>query len=148
MFPFVKMPDYQLDHKDQLIEFLTNLFKTLIGEGDQISEWGSVSSDSEAAQSKKSKKSTDSENEKAKPPIILCLDGAHRMCPTSWELLDSITRECEQVAIFLIIKSDEKDRLMILPESVYTFEKIWTQITNELNVRMVDIPILSVDQIG
>lgn len=58
-------------------------------------------------------------------PIIVCLDEAHRMCPTSWQLLDSITYECELIAFILIVKSDERDRLMITPESVPAFESVW-----------------------
>ena len=42
---FVNMPDYDFDVKQTLTEFLTKLFKTLIGEGDDISEWGSSCSE-------------------------------------------------------------------------------------------------------
>ena len=42
---FVNMPDYDFDVKQTLVEFLIKLFKTLIGEGDDISEWGSSCSE-------------------------------------------------------------------------------------------------------
>ena len=83
-------------------------------------------------------------------PIIVCLDEAHRMCPTSWQLLDSITYECELIAFILIVKSDERDRLMITPESVPAFESVWQSMTStkDFNVRVIDLPMLSPEQIG
>ena len=38
------MPDYETEHKDALITFLTDLFKVLIGEGDSVSMCESSSS--------------------------------------------------------------------------------------------------------
>ena len=42
---FVKMPEYDLDVKNRLADFLNKLFKFLIGEGDDVSDWGSSGSE-------------------------------------------------------------------------------------------------------
>ena len=42
---FVKMPDYDQQTKKETIEFLTLVFKCLIGEDDEISDWGSIDSE-------------------------------------------------------------------------------------------------------
>ena len=40
-FAFVKMVDYDADVKKELVKFLTLLFRHLIGEGNEISDWDS-----------------------------------------------------------------------------------------------------------
>ena len=142
-FPFVSRPDYEEQDKERLLGFLANLFRFLVGEGEEVSEWG-TSSGSEGAQSRRQRRNSE-DGAQARPPIIVCLDGAQRMCPTSWKLLDDITAEWGRVAIFLVIQSDEKDRLMIEPQSVAAFEQIWA---SDLDIRIVDLPILSPEQLG
>ena len=39
---FVKMPDYKPEVKEELVAFLTLLFRFLIGEGEEVSDWGSI----------------------------------------------------------------------------------------------------------
>ena len=39
------MPDYDQQTKKETIEFLTLVFKCLIGEDDEISDWGSIDSE-------------------------------------------------------------------------------------------------------
>ena len=46
------MPDYDEKTKQQIIQFLTLLFKCMIGEGDEISEWGSIDSDGNRIETK------------------------------------------------------------------------------------------------
>ena len=137
------MPDYKDEVKEELVAFLTLLFKFLIGEGSEVSDWNSSKS------SKENSSSDDSEEEKkdsnCRLPIIVCFDDAHRMCATSWTLLDSITYECEHIAFVLIVKSDERDRLMVVPESVQEFERAWDSMTSTkgFTVRVIDLPMLS-----
>ena len=42
MFDFVTRPDYSKQEKEELIEFLTQLMKCLIGEENDISGWHSI----------------------------------------------------------------------------------------------------------
>ena len=44
-YSFVKPVDYETEVKDELVMFLTLLFRFLIGEGHDISEWDSLGSD-------------------------------------------------------------------------------------------------------
>ena len=47
------------------------------------------------------------------------------MCPTSWKLMHEILEICEHFMLFLVIKSDDKDRLLIKIESAPEFETAW-----------------------
>ena len=49
---------------------------------------------------------------------------------------------------YLVIKSDDKDRLLIKVNSASDFEIAWHSISEDINVRIVDLPTLTVDQIG
>ena len=88
------MPDYDQEVKDQLCEYLVNIFQLFIGEGKELlSDWGSVDSDNQLIGNKLGgKKSDDSDANDGiqEPPIIVCLDDAHNMCPTSWKLMHEI----------------------------------------------------------
>ena len=70
------------------------LFKLVIGEGkDVLSELGSSDSDKDYIGNKLGcKNSSDSDDNDGiiEPPIIVCLDDAQNMCPTSWKLLNDI----------------------------------------------------------
>ena len=66
----------------------------MIGEGrDFISDWGSDDSDDDLHGKLGVKNSSASESNDgiSEPPIIICLDDAHNMCPTSWKLLHEIS---------------------------------------------------------
>ena len=65
------------------------------------------------------------------------------MCPTSWLLLEMINSEVSQLAIFLLIKTDYMDRMMIDQSSVPAFEAAWEQITGDQNIWIYDMPVLS-----
>ena len=41
-FPFVCMPKYEDGEQVELLNFLTKLFKIMIGEGKDVSDWGSI----------------------------------------------------------------------------------------------------------
>lgn len=95
---FVQLVDYEEETKEELVNFLALLFKFFIGEGHEVSEWDSCNSN--AAHSKhRTKRLGESDSSVGesledcieKAPIIICLDNAQRMCPTSWQLLDQIT---------------------------------------------------------
>ena len=43
-YPFVKLVDYEPEIKTELVKFLTLLFRHLIGEGNEISDWDSLNS--------------------------------------------------------------------------------------------------------
>ena len=77
------------------------------------------------------------------------IDNAHRMCPTSWNLFDSIMTECERVVIFLLKKVDVKDRCMVITESKETYQHVWTQVLadDDINLHVVDLPRLKEKQI-
>lgn len=47
------------------------------------------------------------------------------MCPTSWLLLEMINNEVTQLAIFLLIRKDYMDRMMIDQNSILAFEAAW-----------------------
>ena len=50
---FVQMPDYNNEAKNELCEYLVNVFMLMIGEGkDILSDWGSVDSDNDNLGSK------------------------------------------------------------------------------------------------
>ena len=50
---FVQMPDYNNEAKNELCEYLVNVFQLMIGEGkDILSDWGSVDSDNDNLGSK------------------------------------------------------------------------------------------------
>ena len=67
------------------------------------------------------------------------------MCPTSWNLIDSILTECERVVVFLVMKVDVKDRTMVVTESKETYKHVWQQIVkdDDINLHIVDLPRLS-----
>lgn len=114
--------------KDQLIEYLVKLFQLLIGEGKEfLSDWGSDDSEEDLHGKLGVKNSSESESNDGvkEPPIIICLDNAHNMCPTSWKLLHEILEQCEKFMLYLIVKSDDKDRLLIKIESAQAFEGAW-----------------------
>lgn len=60
---FVQMPDYEVDVKNELCEYLVNIFQLLIGEGKELlSDWGSCDSDNQLIGNKLGgKKSSDSD---------------------------------------------------------------------------------------
>lgn len=144
------MPDYEMDVKNELCEYLVNIFQLFIGEGKELlSDWGSCDSDNQLIGNKLGgKKSSDSDaNDFQEPPIIVCLDDAHNMCPTSWKLMHEILSQCEHFMLFLVIKSDDKDRLLIKIESAPAFETAWQSISDDIEVNIIDLPILTKDQI-
>lgn len=77
-----------------------------------------------------------------KDPIMIVIDNAHLMCPTSWALFELIIAETEGVAFFLIMQSDDRARLRIPKESQAAFNLTWQTIDSDssLNIRMVDMP--------
>ena len=92
---------------------------------------------------------SDIEEEKKITPYILCFDEAHKLCPLSWQLLTDIARECEgKIVILLIIQSDDRDRKIITPNSVESFEEFWFEAMEEVKVKVFDLPILKPEQIG
>ena len=54
-----------------------------------------------------------------------------------------INNEVSQLAIFLLIKTDYMDRMLIDQNSILAFEATWDQITKDQNVWIYDIPVLS-----
>ena len=62
------------------------------------------------------------------------------MCPTSWLLLEMINNEVTQLAIFLLIRKDYMDRMMIDQNSILAFEAAWDQITRDQNVWIYEMP--------
>ena len=86
-------------------------------------------------------------------PMMIVIDNAHRMDPTSWFLLKDILHEVKRLAIFLLVKSDDRDRIMIVNESTAAFDLIWGELLkddrqNYINLHLVDLPTLSVDNIN
>ena len=67
-------------------------------------------------------------------PNIICIDNAIHMDPTSWILLDSLLRCSKHVSIFLLLKTDYKDRIMIPEQSVNAFEQAWHNIFKEQEI--------------
>ena len=49
--------------------------------------------------------------------------------------------------IFLVIKSDDKDQLLIKIESAPSFETAWQYISGDIDVNIIDLPILALEQI-
>ena len=59
--------------------------------------------------------------------------------------MHEILVECEHFMLFLVIKSDDKDRLLIKIESAPEFETAWSQISMDIDVNIIDLPILTVE---
>lgn len=95
-----------------------------------MSDWGSDNSDDDlhGKLGVKNSSASDSNDGISEPPIFICLDDSHNMCPTSWRLLSEILQQCEHLMLYLIVKSDEKDRLLIKIESAQAFEQAWQTI--------------------
>lgn len=75
---------------------------------------------------------------------MVCIDNAHLMDATSWQLLGELTYVQSHVAFFLIVKYDYRDRLLILPEAKAQFDAAWHLMIDEgnLNIRMAELPVL------
>lgn len=136
------MHDYADDVKTGLINFLVNLVKIIIGEEKDVTLLSSEHSDTLSSESS-------DQSFTGLIPFVICIDDAHRMCPTSWRLLDEIVDNCDRIAIFLLIKSDQRDRMKINKNSIESFESFWNNNRQETTyLRIVDLPTLKPEQIG
>ena len=113
------MHEYADEVKISLINFLVNLVKIIIGEEKDVTLLSSQNSDDHTSSGSSDESFT------GQIPFVICIDDAHRMCPTSWRLLDEIVESCDRIAIFLLIKSDQKDRMKITKNSIESFESFW-----------------------
>ena len=61
--------------------------------------------------------------DKTIPPVVICIDNAHDMCPTSWEFLKFIMNGHDHlnIAIILLVKTDYRDRMIIHNNSLAAF---------------------------
>ena len=66
------------------------------------------------------------------------------MDPISWSFLIHLTEEVKRIAIFLVVKSDDKDRIMVPHESVQAFEQAWDSIQADeaISLHINDMPSL------
>ena len=113
------MHEYADLDKLGLINFLVNLVKIIIGEEKDVTLLSSENSDAHSS-------SCSSDNSfTGLIPFVLCIDDAHRMCPTSWRLLDELVNTCDRIAIYLLIKSDQRYRMKINKNSIESFESFW-----------------------
>ena len=137
------MHEYADEVKMGLINFLVNLVKIIIGEEKDVTLLSSENSQGHSSSGSSDKSFS------GLIPFVICIDDAHRMCPTSWRLLDEIVDNCDRIAIFLLIKSDCRDRMKINKNSIESFESFWNNNRNETTyLRIVDLPILKPEQIG
>ena len=86
--PFITRPDYSAQDKEELISFLTELVKCMIGEDNDVSGWQSL------LDVRNNSRQQRDEGEDDKAPIVIFIDNAQDMCPTSWLFLDNILEEC------------------------------------------------------
>ena len=121
-FPFITRPDYSAQDKEELISFLTELVKCMIGEDNDVSGWQSL------FENRNNSRQQRDEGEDDKAPIVIFIDNAQDMCPTSWLFLDNILEECYQVVVILLVQSDDMDRMKIHPQSVQAFEQAYNSI--------------------
>ena len=88
----------------------------MIGEDNDVSGWQSLLDIRNNSRQQRDEQDDD------KAPIVIFIDNAQDMCPTSWLFLDNILEECYQVVIILLVQSDDMDRMKIHPQSVQAFE--------------------------
>lgn len=138
--PFVHTPMYNDLSICNICDFFTNLMKFIAGDASEVeSEWGEGDNSKESNKKKKNNKkkkrggssdAKDSSDEddggpNCDDPIMICIDNAHLMDATSWKLLGELSQEDLKIAIFLVIKYDYRDRLLIVPEAKKAFDDAW-----------------------
>lgn len=143
--PFVTREDYESVVKQDLITFLTELMKCMVGEENDISGWNSMMDNTR----NRSRQDMTGELDEDKPPFILMIDNAHNMCPTSWQLLESIIFDCYRLVVILLVQSDEMDRMKIHQDSIETFESVYAEITEHVEeIVEKDLPRMSAKDFG
>jgi len=70
------------------------------------------------------------------------------MCPTSWELLESITEECYRLVVVLLMQSDDMDRIRIHRDSIKKFESVYESISEQVEIIEKDLPRLSTENLA
>ena len=125
-----------------MTDFLTQLIKCFIGEENEISEWHSL------IDNIKQKSRDMDESFLDKPPYMIFIDNAHNMCPTSWQLLEKVIEESYRLVVVLLVQSDDMDRMRIDPQSISTFERVYDNIFERIDVVEKDLPRLSVDELN
>ena len=78
----------------------------------------------------------------------MIIDNAHIMCPTSWELFESICEECYRISIILLMQSDDMDRVSIQQDSIKAFEKVYNNVSENLTLIEKDLPHLGTNEIA
>jgi len=70
------------------------------------------------------------------------------MCPTSWELLESVAEECYRLVVVLLMQSDDMDRIRIHRDSVKKFESVYESISEQVEIVEKDLPRLSTEDLA
>ena len=108
-FPFVQRPEYEEEHKQEIILVLFHFVKIAIGEGDEIRELvpdlQSLITGSENAQSESSDKSSSSNSLDMpdNPPFIIIFDNAHLMDAASWDLYEAVRDGCYRLVLIMML---------------------------------------------
>ena len=119
--------------------------KCMVGEENDISGWNSMMDNTR----NRSRQDLTGELDDDKPPFILMIDNAHNMCPTSWQLLESIIFDCYRLVVILLVQSDEMDRMKIHQDSIETFESVYAEITEHVEeIVEKDLPRMSAKDFG
>lgn len=80
---------------------LTQLIQCAIGEESEVSGWNSFVDRTRNVSRDDVRDGYDEDEDRA--PIIIVIDNAQNMCPTSWDLLESICEECYRICIILLM---------------------------------------------
>ena len=77
------MPEYDISTTEEILEFLTNLFKMMMGDLEDVSHW--LSFDNKPSGLFHSNPGSDDDSFSAnRHPFIIVIDNAHRMDRVSW----------------------------------------------------------------
>ena len=106
----------------------------MIGEDNDVSGWQSL------LDIRNNSRQQRDEGDDDKAPIVIFIDNAQDMCPTSWLFLDNILEECYQVVVILLVQSDDMDRMKIHPQSVQAFEQAYNSIFERQDIVEKDLP--------
>ena len=139
------MPEYEENTTEEIIEFFTNLFRLMLGDTEDVSQWLSFDNQKASAMLPSNDGSDDSFNLN-RHPFLIVIDNAHRMDKVSWLMFYSLMSDCTNFAIVMLMQTDDLDRIKIKDEVASEFEKVITNLIENLDHSIIEKELPRLDQ--